>query len=71
MSVRIEKTVTRITFLHHKARQVMTNGDHKGQIFLSHPHTNNRFFFLLTIKYQAFSYFKKASRGSRVCLDAP
>ena len=30
---------------------MMTNGDHEGQIFLSHPHTNNGFFFLLTIKY--------------------
>ena len=32
--------------------EVMTNGDHEGQIFLSHPHTNNGFFFLLTIKYR-------------------
>ena len=29
---------------------MMTNGDHEGQIFfLSHPHTNKGFFFLLTI----------------------
>ena len=27
----------------------MTNGDTEGQIFLSHPHTNNGFFFLFTI----------------------
>ena len=26
----------------------MTNGDREGQIFQSHPHTNNGFFFLLT-----------------------
>ena len=26
----------------------MTNGDHEGRIFLSYPHTNNKFFFLLT-----------------------
>ena len=30
---------------------MMTNGDCEGQIFLSHPHKNNGFFFLLTIKY--------------------
>ena len=28
--------------------RVMTNGDPVGQIFLSYPHTNNGFFFLLT-----------------------
>ena len=27
---------------------MMTNGDPEGQIFLSYPHTNNGFFFLLT-----------------------
>ena len=27
---------------------MMTNGDLEGQIFLSYPHTNNGFFFLLT-----------------------
>ena len=27
---------------------MMTNGDPKGQFFLSYPHTNNGFFFLLT-----------------------
>ena len=26
----------------------MTNGDPEGRIFLSYPHTNNGFFFLLT-----------------------
>ena len=29
----------------------MTNGDHEGRIFLSHPHGNNGLFFLLTTKY--------------------
>ena len=47
----MEKSVMRITIWHHKACQVMTNGDRVGQIFLSHPHTNNGFFFLLTNKY--------------------
>ena len=27
---------------------MMTKGDPEGQIFLSYPHTNNGFFFLLT-----------------------
>ena len=27
---------------------MMTNGDPEGQIFLSYPHTNNGFFFVLT-----------------------
>ena len=29
---------------------VMPSNDHKGQIFLSHPHTNNGLFFLNNIK---------------------
>ena len=44
----IEKSVPRITDWHHEACRVMTNGDHEGQNFLYHPHTNNGFFFLLT-----------------------
>ena len=36
----------------------MTNGDREGRIFLSNPHTNNGFFFSLTIKY-LFLYWKK------------
>ena len=34
----------------HYFGRVMTNGDHEGRVFQSHPHTNNVFFFLLTIK---------------------
>ena len=45
---RIEKSVPRITVWHHKACQVMANGDPERQIFLSYPHTNNGLFFLLT-----------------------
>ena len=41
----IEKSVPRITDWHHEACRVMTNGDRDGRIFLSHPHTNNGFFF--------------------------
>ena len=44
----IEKSVPRITDWHHEACRVMTNGDPKEQIFLSYPHMNNGFFFLLT-----------------------
>ena len=32
----------------------MTNADPEGQIFLSHPHTNDGFFFLLTIQFCNF-----------------
>ena len=63
---RIEKSVPRITDWHHEACGVMTNGDHKGQIFLSHLHTNNRFFFLLTTYYLNYigKNLKKPSRKS-------
>ena len=40
----IEKSVPRIIDWHHEVYRVMTNGDHEGQVFLSHPHTNNGFF---------------------------
>ena len=46
----IAKSVPRITKWHHEARRVMTNGDREGRIFLSHPHTNKGFIFLLTTK---------------------
>ena len=45
---RIEKSVPGIAVWHHEACQVMTNGDPEGRIFLSYPHTHDRFFFLLT-----------------------
>ena len=51
---RIEKSVPRVVVWHHEACRVMTNGDPEGQIFLSYPHTNNGFFFLLTT---VFIYF--------------
>ena len=49
----IENSVPRITDWHHEACRVMTNGDPERRIFLSHPHTNIGFFFLLTA-YTAF-----------------
>ena len=57
----IEKSVPRITNWHHEACRVMTNGDHEGRIFLSRPHTNNVFFFLLTTKYLIL-YWKNMKR---------
>ena len=45
---RIEKSLPRIAVWHHEACWVMTNGDPAGWIFLSYPHMNNLFFFLLT-----------------------
>ena len=41
----IEKSVPRITIWYHKACRVIKNGDSEGGIFLSHPQTNNGFFF--------------------------
>ena len=41
----------RITYWHYEACRLMINDDHGGGSFLSHPLTNNGFFFLLTIKY--------------------
>ena len=45
---RIEKSIPRIAVWHHEACRVMINGDPEGRIFLSYPHTNNGFFYLLT-----------------------
>ena len=41
----VEQSVSGITERHPEACRVMTNGDREGRIFLSHPHTNNGFFF--------------------------
>ena len=38
----IGKNIPRITIWHLEAFQVMTNDDPEGQIFLSHPQTNNK-----------------------------
>ena len=46
-----EKSIPRIAACNHETCPVMTNGDPKGQIFLSHRHTNNGFIFLLTIDF--------------------
>ena len=59
-----EKYVLRITVWHYEACRVMTNGDPEGWIFLSHPHTNNGFFFLLTTKHLIL-YWKNMTKTSR------
>ena len=59
--VGIEKSVPRIIDWQHEACRVMTNGDPEGRIVLSHPHTNNVFFFLLTIRI-AFCIGKKIKK---------
>ena len=43
----IEKSILRIADWHHQSCR-MTIGDPEGRIFLSHSHTNNGSFFLLT-----------------------
>ena len=48
----IEKSIPRITVRHHEACKVMSNGDRERQIVLYHPHTNDRFFFLLNDNYR-------------------
>ena len=58
---KIEKSVPRITDWHHEAGRVMANGALKGQIFLSHLHTNNGFFFFLATVF--FFILKSASRN--------
>ena len=55
---RVEKSVLRIAVWHHEACRVMTNGDPEGHIFLSYPHTNNGFFFLLTTGFIYLFIFK-------------
>ena len=50
----IEKSVPRITDWHHEACRVMTIVDREGWIFLSHPHTHDGYYFLLTTKYLIF-----------------
>ena len=49
----IEKFVLRIA-LTTKGLLSDENSDPEGQIFLSHSHTNNRFFFLLIIRFTVF-----------------
>ena len=51
----------------------MKNGDPEGLIFLSHPHTNNGLFFLLTIKYSIFIFetHEKGFHYHKACTIGP
>ena len=60
----IEQSVPRITDWQYEACRVMTKGDCQGRIFLSHPHMNNGFFFLLTTKFRIL-YWKNMKKASR------
>ena len=64
----MEKSVPRIADWHNEAFRVMTNGDHEGRNFLSHPHTNNGYLSFTPLN-AAFSHLKKATRSSRICRD--
>ena len=64
----IDKSDPRITDWHHEACRVMADGDHEGRIFLSLPHTNNGFFFLLTTHF-ILERREKVSRKSWICRD--
>ena len=43
----IEKSVARITDCHHEACRSMTNSYRQGRIYLSNPHKNNGYIFLV------------------------
>ena len=58
---RIAKSLPRIAVWNHEACRVMTNGDPEGRIFLSFPHTNNGFFFLLTTFFFIYLFQNKHS----------
>ena len=64
----IEKSIPRIINWYYKACRVMTKGDRKGQIFLSHPHANNGFLFLLTTNYPIL-YLKKHEKDFQKILN--
>ena len=61
----IEKSIPGITDCHHKACQVMTKSDREGRIFLSNPHTNNVYFFLLDTKYFILYWEKNGKKASK------
>ena len=61
----IDKSVSMITYWHHEACRVMTNGAREGKNFLSLPHTNNRLFFLLLTKYRTILFWEHMKNASR------
>ena len=58
---RIEKSVPRIAVWHQEICRVMTNSNLEGRIFLSCPHTNNGFIFLLTTVFNYLVIHSKIS----------
>ena len=58
----IDKSVPSITVWSYEVCTVMTTDNPEVRIFLSHTHTNSRFFFLLINKFNIF-IFKKALRS--------
>ena len=55
----IEKSEQRLNVWHHEACWVMANSNQEGCIFLSYPHMNKGFFFLLAISYRIFIFEKR------------
>ena len=62
----IEKSIQRITDWHHETCRVMTNGDHEGRIFLSHPDRKNVFFLSCSPLNTSFILKKKFEKTSRI-----
>ena len=46
---------------------MITNGDPEGRDFLSHPHTNNGLFSLLTIKYLMLKMLPEVPEFPNLC----
>ena len=66
----IEKSILRIKDWHHGACRVMTNTDLEWRTFLSHPHTNNGFFFCSPLNTSFYiGKTKKTSRKSWIHWD--
>ena len=65
----IEKSVPRIGDWHHEACRVMKTSDLEQRIFLSHPHTNKEFFFLLSTKYLIL-YWKNVKKGFQKIMNS-
>ena len=47
---------------------MMTNGDHEGRIFLSHPHANNEIFFFCSSRNTSF-YIGKHEKSFQKMLN--
>ena len=56
----MDKSVPGITVWHHEACRVLPVYDREGRIFLSIPHTHDRFFFLSHRSFLNVDFFNKA-----------